>query len=123
MSFQITANIKVVFPVTTINEKLTKQEFVIETTERYPQVIKFEILNERIDQMQGFEAGDPVTVHFDIAGREYQKDGATMYFNSLRAWKLDRPGAASSAPPPAKNTQQEAPAPLSADTGNDDLPF
>jgi len=40
-----------------------------------------------------FNTGQVVTVHFNIRGKSWEKDGKTSYFNSLEAWRIDAKGS------------------------------
>ena len=98
------------------------QEYVLETHEQYPKKICFNIFGaDKIAQFN-IQAGEELTVSFDINAREYQG----RWYNDIRAWKVERGDAASTMPPakapqinattvkaPDFNTQDEA----------DDLPF
>lgn len=64
----------------------TKREFVVTSEERFPQDIKFDCLKEKTELLNGLKAGDQVTVHFDLRGREYNG----RYYNDLSAWKIER---------------------------------
>ena len=82
-----------------IKETFRKREFVVEyaPNPQYPNPIMFEMVQDRCEQLDGFNVGDEVTVHFDIRGRRWQSpDGRVKYFNTLQAWRLDV--AAPSAP-------------------------
>lgn len=47
--------------------------------------VKFEFAQEKARLLEGFQLGDEVTVQFSIAGREYVRDGQTLYFVVLLA--------------------------------------
>ena len=66
------------------------QEFVLETQEQFPRKCMFSVFGE--DRLREFniQVGEVVTVSFDIDAREYNG----RWFNSLRAWKVDRNVAA-----------------------------
>lgn len=99
------------------------QEYVIEETQgQYPKKCVFEIFGEdRIAQMN-IQAGEELTVSFDIDAREYNG----RWYNSIRAWKVDRtPAGAAMGPTPAGTpaAPQAVPAPTDAPADGDDLPF
>jgi len=61
-------------------------DFVIQTPdEKYPQSIQFQLLNDRIQEMDKFTIGEELEVTFDIRGREYNG----KYYNSLNAYKIE----------------------------------
>lgn len=114
------------------------QSFVIETHEQYPRRCVFDVFGE--DRLKEFniQVGEELTVSFDIDAREYQG----RWFNSIRAWKVDRnvavaapagtaqPASAASAQAGYTAPAAAAPAaasgmPAAAPAGDstDDLPF
>ena len=111
------------------------QEFVIETIEgQYPRRCVFEVFGEdRLKQMN-IQVGEQMTVSIDVDAREYNG----RWFNSLRAWKVDRnvaapaeasylnPAAAPQAtgvPAPARAPVPAPEAPAASQNAGDDLPF
>jgi hypothetical protein len=97
--------IKEIFDTQHINDRFSKREFVIEYADnpQYPQLIKFEIVKDRCEMLDDFKAGEDVDVHFSIRGRAWtNSQGATQYFNTLQAWRLERAGAEGSGAPAAQ---------------------
>lgn len=77
-----------------VSEKFRKREFVVEIQDgQYPQVVKFELAQDKCDLLNGFQLQTPVTVSFDLRGRAYDKNGETLYFTTLSAWKITAAGA------------------------------
>lgn len=63
------------------------QSFVIETQEKYPKHLCFEVFGaDRIAQFN-IKGGETITVQFDIDARQYQD----RWFNSIKAWNVIRP--------------------------------
>ena len=101
------------------------QEFVIETHDQYPRKMVFSVFGA--DRLQRFNisVGQEVSVSFDIDAHEYNG----RWFNSLRAWKVDRNVAApaegpynySSAAPQVSGIP--APTPAAGQNASDGLPF
>ena len=78
--------IKTISDVQTFDSGFRKQEFVIETEDKYPQLIKFEIIKDNIEKFDPLliEGGN-VDVSFNIRGNEYNG----KVYNSLQAWKIE----------------------------------
>ena len=69
-----------------------KREIVVRVEEgKYPQDINLEFVQEKIALLDSVEAGDEVSVMFDIRGREYNG----RYFNNLQGWKITKEQAGS----------------------------
>ena len=124
---EITGRVYRVFDTETLANNFQKREFVIDYAENpsYPQKIKFELIKDKVDVINGFSEGDAVVVHFNLRGREWSGPaGETKFFNTLQAWKLERMEATQ---PQPQTTEQQAPpeqaAPFIGDEGEDDLPF
>ncbi len=106
------------------------QQYVIESHGEYPRKMCFEVFGaDRISQFN-IQPGEELTVSFDIDARQWQD----KWFNSVRAWKVDRTPAAQQAPAAAATPQaptQQMPFPpaseadpfAAAPAGSDDLPF
>lgn len=109
--------------------------YVLETTtDRFPRKMMFEVFGSDKIQQFNIQVGEIVRVSFDIDAREYQG----RWYNSIRAWNVDRniadpmaqmpmgapdttPFAAPSAAPMPTAAPQEA-APFTS-AGAEDLPF
>ncbi len=50
---------------------------------------KFTFFGDRCQQLDLLKPGDVVVVHFDIAGRAYDKDGKREYFTEVRPFRVD----------------------------------
>ena len=99
------------------------QEYVIEDHGQYPRKMCFDVFGaEKIEQFN-IQMGEELTISFDVDAREYQG----RWYNSIRAWKVDRVAAQPAvAAPAAAPAQPVAPAPapdFTAGNTADDLPF
>jgi single-strand DNA-binding protein len=102
-----------------VSEKFRKREFAIEIPDgSYTQTIKFQTTQDKCDLLNSISVGDEVNVTFNLTGKPFIKDGNTMYFTNLQAWRVERLSHGSSNSSPA----EEAPAFYSSNT-DDDLPF
>ena len=65
----------------TFSSGFTKREFKGETLdERYPQLLKFVLMKDKVTLIDGLRKGDIVDVEFFINGREVEKrDGSGMF--------------------------------------------
>ena len=101
------------------------QEYVIETHDQYPRRMCFDVFGTDKIQQFNIQMGEELKVSFDIDAREWQG----RWFNSIRAWKVERVAADGGqmppvAPPfPPLNAAPSAPADFSATDEKDDLPF
>ena len=112
--------IKLINPIMEVGaKKFMKREFVVTVTDgKYPQDLQFELAKDRCDQVDKFQPGDEVTVHYDIRGREYNG----KYYVNLQAWKVEGEGSAPSKPAPMSKAglaQQS----LNPDDEIPDVPF
>ncbi len=111
------------------------QDYVIETHDQYPRRCCFNVFGSDKIQLFNIQVGEELRVSFDIDAHEYQG----RWFNSVRAWKVERidPNAVQPAPfdqpapaqpvqsaPAAAPAPEAAPFPPQQDGGSeDDLPF
>ena len=98
------------------------QEYVIETHDQYPRRMCFDVFGEDKINQFNIQLGEELNVSFDVDAREWQG----RWFNSIRAWKVERVGAVQQAPvesgvpfPPPTS----APVDFTATDEKDDLPF
>jgi len=82
-----------IFQTQQISDKFKKREFVIETDEQYPQLIKMEFVQDNCSKLDSFAIGQDVEVYFNLRGRKWtNKDGDDKYFNTLNVWRMVETG-------------------------------
>ncbi|MEJ6581713.1 MAG: DUF3127 domain-containing protein [Akkermansiaceae bacterium] len=85
-SFELTGTLKVLEDTQTFASGFAKREFVIEVPDgKYPQMVKFETVRDKIDLLNSLSIGDEVKVTFDVRGNEYNG----RYYVNLNAWKVE----------------------------------
>ncbi len=111
-------------PIVQVKETFRKREFILEYAEnpQYPELIKFELIQDKCEVMDDFQPGQEVEVHFNLKGRKWtDPQGQVKYFNSLQAWRVDPVQANAQGEDPGAT---EEPAWMdSGDMSDDDLPF
>lgn len=103
---EITGKLLDKFPTQQVTDKFKKQEFVVEFAEnpQYPELIKFELIQDKCGEIDQYDIGHTITVAFNLKGRKWDDPkGGTKYFNTLHAWRIKK----------VEETPQDA----------DDLPF
>jgi len=82
-----------------VSEKFSKREFVIETTDQFPQPIIIQLEQDKCSLLDSINVGDELNVSVNIKGRKWDSpQGETKYFVSLSAWKIDKLGVFTTAP-------------------------
>ena len=67
-----------------VSDKFKKRDLVIETGEKYPQLIAIETHNGNTDILNNLREGDVVECDINLRGREWKNpQGETKYFNSV----------------------------------------
>ena len=119
-TMQLSGIIKVKKEEQTVSEKFRKREFVLtDNSSQYPQLISFQLTQDRCSLLDQVQVGDTVVIHFNIRGREWTSpQGEIKYFNTLEAWKIDRNAVGSSQP-----MEQYENIPSAQAQDKDDLPF
>jgi hypothetical protein len=103
-----------------VSDKFRKRDLIIKTEHesQYPQECKFQLTQDKCELADKLEIGHLITVHYNLRGRAWVKDGVIKdYFNTLEIWRIEY-GV------PAKQT--ESPQPTHTETiftGSGDLPF
>lgn len=99
--YEATGQIKIIEATQSFASGFQKREFVITTdSDKYPQDLKFEVVKANCEKLNAFQAGDSVTVAFNLRGNEYNG----KYYVGLTAWKVE----ASSNQGPRDRTPQDA---------------
>ncbi|MBU3675856.1 MAG: DUF3127 domain-containing protein [Chitinophagaceae bacterium] len=127
-TFETTGTLKVKMDTQVVSEKFSKREFVL-TTEgntNYPQQVSFQLTQDKCSLLDAYNIGDEIKVSFNLRGREWNGPNGIRYFNTLEAWRLERPQGGGqtqaprqdsySAPASPSNTSSAAPV-------EDDMPF
>lgn len=131
MAFEVEGKLHRVFPTEQKSASFSAREFVLEIPDgNYPQLIKFQAVQDRCGILDNYSEGDLVRVSFDLRGREWNG----KYLTNLNAWRIEagggeNQGASSSnrskAAPAAENFPSD-PFPNYSDAppvSSDDLPF
>lgn len=96
------------------------QQFVIEDHSQYPRKMCFDVFGA--DKLSSFniQMGEELTVSFDVDAHQYQD----RWYNSIRAWKVERSSAAPSQTPNGIPVPPPASDPFKTDSDDSsDLPF
>lgn len=102
-----------------------KQDYILETEGQYPKKVCFNLWGDKISKF-AINAGDEVTVSFDLESREF----SGRWYTDVRAWNVAKK---SSSPAPASNQpasnldfnpfEAEGDPFASSNDGSGDLPF
>ena len=97
MSFDVQGKMHEIFDEQQVSDKFRKREFVLEIPDgSYTQFIKFQLTQDKCNLLDQFKIGDDVKVAFNLSGKPFTKNGTTMYFTNLGAWRIEKADAASS---------------------------
>lgn len=84
----------------------------------------FTFFGERAKDLEGIQAGDEVTIQYELQGKRVDKDGKTSFFNDLRPFRIerDKPVTMNVVQPEEPTASPETKTP-EGKTQIDDLPF
>lgn len=128
MAFEVIGKLHRVFPAEQKSASFQAREFVLEVPDgNYPQLIKFQAVQERCGILDNYNEGDQIKVSFDLRGREWNG----KYLTNLNAWRIEKAaeGASASAPSgadarfPTEPFPDYTSAPPPPPANTDDLPF
>lgn len=126
MSFEISGKLIEKYDTQVISDRFKKREFVIEKKESTPngfefvETIKFQLTQEKCESLDQFTVGQDITIHFNIKGKRWEKNGQVNYFNNLDAWRVENQ-TIGERPTTAPPKIDDMPPPNFDET--DDLPF
>ena len=125
MSFDVQGRLHEIFNEVQVSEKFRKREFVLEIPDgSYTQYAKFQLTQDKCSILDTYKIGDEVKVAFNLSGKPFNKNGETIYFTNLQAWRIENAGTAA-AQPAGNNFAQPAAATSTFITEevDNDLPF
>lgn len=91
---EISGILKEKYPTQTVSDKFKKREFVLELQEEingntYTNYAKMQLVQAKCDLLDKANIGDTLTVHFNIKGNKWEKDGKVNYMTNLDTWKIE----------------------------------
>ena len=123
-TFELEGTLKHLLETQTFASGFSKREFVVEVPDgKFPQMIKFECVKDKIAMLEGLQPGDQVKVAFDIRGSEYKE----RFYVNLNAWKISKSGGSEGGgPAPDRSARMNSSLDASFDNepdASDDIPF
>lgn len=105
MAFEVEGKLHRVFQTEQKSDKFSAREFVLEVPDgNYPQLIKFQAVQDRCGILDNFKEGDQVRVSFDLRGREWNG----KYLTNLNAWRMDAGGGEGNGVQPESSSRSKA---------------
>lgn len=94
MNFEITGKLYEIYPTNQKTDKFRSREFVLVTSKmagdrEVVDYVKFQTTNDRCELLNKYHVGSEVTVHFNIRGNRWEKEGKVSYFTNLDAWRIE----------------------------------
>ena len=89
MGYKAEGKIEKIFDSETKGACFQVRQFVIEVADgQYPQMVAFQLVQDKCTLIDDYAEGDNVEVDFDLRGREWNG----KYFTNLQAWRISRAG-------------------------------
>lgn len=89
MGYKAEGKIEKIFDSETKGASFQVRQFVIEVADgQYPQMVAFQLVQDKCTLIDDYAEGDNVEVDFDLRGREWNG----KYFTNLQAWRISRAG-------------------------------
>ena len=110
MAFEVEGRLHRLFATEQKSSSFQAREFVLEVPDgNYPQLIKFQAVQDRCAMLDRFSEGDQVKISFDLRGREWNG----KYLTNLNAWRIEAgtgesSGGSQSSSAPASNNNQNS---------------
>lgn len=107
------------FEATEHGGSFKKIEFILETEDKYPQMVKMQATQERVSVIESMPIGTVANFHFNLRGREWTNPkGEAVYFTNLEVWKVDNIERQEEEKPAFKQMAEDG-----VDMDGDELPF
>lgn len=124
---QITGTLKLIKETQQVSDKFQKREFVVATSEQYPQFISMELQGDKCDIIDVYGIGEEVVCDINLRGRMWTNpQGEEKYFNTIVCWKIQRPANSNNSPSTQTSPKEFPQASQSnsfADDQDENLPF
>lgn len=99
MSYEATGKLLEIFDTVQVSDKFSKREMVLSIMDgAYEQQVKFQLTQDKCNLLNQYKVGQEVKVDFNLSGKGFEKNGTTMYFTNLQAWKLEAVGNTNAKP-------------------------
>jgi single-strand DNA-binding protein len=123
MALTVEGKLFEIFDESQVTENFKKREFVLEIPAgSYTQYPKFQLTQKNCGVLDNFSVGDEVSVTFELTCKPFVKNGETLYFTNLQAWRVD--GVSSNNTPQMGSSRSSVTTtPSFMDDQDDDLPF
>ncbi|MFZ4542870.1 MAG: DUF3127 domain-containing protein [Saprospiraceae bacterium] len=95
MSLEVEGKLYKVFPAEQKSATFQTRDFGLEIMSgNYPQLIKFQLTQDKCALIDNFQVGDSIKVYFDLRGREWND----KILSNLNAWRIESSSATSGKP-------------------------
>jgi single-strand DNA-binding protein len=120
MSYEVEGKLYKKYDIEKKTDSFQAREFVLlEEKGQYPNYIKFQLVQDRVDTIDNIAEGSMIKVYFDLRGREWQG----KFFTNLNAWRIEAIGQESKSKAPAGDFPSAPPGLTEEGSSYDDLPF
>ncbi len=126
---EVTGILKVKYDTNVVSERFKKRDFVltVEPGSPYPQHVTFQLVQDKVSLLDGYNVGDEMKVLFNLKGREWTSpQGEVKYFNTIDAWRLEKLAQGqgqSNNNSNAGKVDSGNPPVFTSNSADDDLPF
>lgn len=120
--YQAEGKLRAILATDQVSDSFRKREFAVEIEDgKYPQTVKFQVVQDKTEMLDDYEVGQQVRVHFDLRGREYtrKRDNVTDWWVNLDCWRLERLDGSA----PAGDASDAGTGAADASDFDDDIPF
>lgn len=88
-SFELRVLVEEVNDTQKVTEKFKKRELVGKLEGEYPEIYKFEFVQDKVDLLDDILPGTYATISFNLKGKKVNKNGEDLYFTTIQGWKIE----------------------------------
>tara|TARA_R110000787_G_scaffold188296_1_gene300092 strand:+ start:413 stop:751 length:339 start_codon:yes stop_codon:yes gene_type:complete len=82
--------LKNISEIQVISEKFKKRSVILQTIEKYPQLLEVNFVNEKVDLLNPYQIDQHVTIGINLRGNVWKKsETETRYFTEINGWRID----------------------------------
>lgn len=87
---QVVGKIKRKLETKQVSENFKSRELHLETEEQYSQTLSIQFHQDKTALLDNFNPGDKVKIEVNLRGRETEKDGKPLVYNTILGWKIEK---------------------------------
>jgi hypothetical protein len=70
------------------NNDFKIRDLIVTTEEQHSQTLCIQFIQDKCERLDQFQVGQKVKIDINLRGKETEKDGKKMVFNTIQGWRI-----------------------------------